>query len=66
MVPCDVAAPSMLPVSELMLPTAYTKQVARNTNNVYNLKIYCLLDKNACLQSTIKDKQTTMKKDPIH
>ena len=58
MAPHNVAAPNMLPVSELMLPTAYTKQVTRNTNNVYNLKIDCLLDKNACLQSTIKDKQT--------
>ena len=45
MSPHNVAAPNMLPVSELMLPTAYTKQVTGNTNNVYNLKIDCLSTK---------------------
>ena len=45
MAPHNVAAPNMLPASELMLPTAYTKQVTRNTNNVYNLKIDCLSTK---------------------
>jgi len=62
MAPHNVAAPNMLPASELMLPTAYTKQVTRNTNNVYNLKIDCLLDKNACLQKYYQGQTNTNEK----